>query len=244
MNPTQSILMLDIRGILRDNVMIANVALSFVGMIIITIVGYFQHDNPAAVAWFPFLIIMALMSNPAPYGFLFGLLMVDERDTGVRKALAVSPIKPTYLLFIRTVLSVSLMIVWPIITVLVMNSTWNALPISYTHIFIIGTVLSVIAPIMTLSIASYANNKVEALALFKGLNFILIAPLALEFVPADAVYRYILLASPTAWSFMAFQSFSNQILNEGYMWAAGGLVYSLLLYAMVMRYYLKDTYKS
>lgn len=244
MNTTGSILMLDLRGILRDNVMVANIALSFVGMTIITIVGIYQHDNPAALEWYPFLIIMALITNPAAYGFLFGLLMVDERDTGVRKALAVSPVKPTYLLAVRTILSTGLMIVWPLFTVVVMNSTWDALPVSYLQILAVGTGVALVAPLVALSVASYATNKVEALAFFKGINFILILPLALEFIPSGELYQHLFLVSPTAWSFMAFKAFTAGTVSLGYLWVLGGMVYSFSILAVITRFYIKDTYKS
>lgn len=244
MSPTQAILRLDLKGVFRDNVMMANISLSFVGMIVITVVGYYQSDNSAAVAWFPFLIIMALISNPPAYGFLFGLLMVDERDTDVRKALAISPVSPVYFLLLRTVLSTSIMIVWPLITVFVMNSTWQALPVTYLEVFVVGLGLAFMAPVVALCIASYAKNKVEALALFKGLNFLLLLALALEFIPEDAFYRLFFLISPTSWSFMAFDAFADNLPLKGYMWALGGAIYTVVIYTVIVRRYLSDTYKS
>ena len=45
MNASASIIALDAKGIMRDGVMLINVGLSAVIIAIITVLGYYQHDN-------------------------------------------------------------------------------------------------------------------------------------------------------------------------------------------------------
>lgn len=244
MSAVTAILTLDARGIMRDSVMLANIGLSVVGMLAITAVGYFQSSNEVWSAWFPFLIILSLMSGPGAYGFLFGLLMVDEKDTGVRGALSVMPVRPFTMLATRTLIAVLLMLVWPMITVVVMNATWQSLPIPYSQIFLVVCVLALIAPVTALAVASYSTNKVEALALFKGLNFLILAPLILKFIPEGAAYQYLFLVSPSAWGYYAFDSFVQGSVTAAYFWLTGGVVFNLFLLGMAMSYYMSATYKT
>ena len=242
MSATTEILKLDARGVARDNVMYMNVGLSFVGMVVITIIGYFKGDTDWA-RWFPFLVIMALITNAPGYGFLFGLLMVDERDTGVRGALAVTPVPQAQMLIVRTISSIVLLLTWPLITVYVMNATWQAVHLQFHEWFALAAVLALIGPVTALSVASYASNKVEALALFKGINMLCLAPLALYFIPADAAYRAIFLALPTAWAVFGFDA-----LRAGdpaaWIWLAGGAVFNLALLGASIWWYLRTIYKD
>ena len=42
--------------------------------------------------------------------------------------------------------------------------------------------LALLAPIMTITLATFAGNKVEGLALFKGLNLVVFLPAAAFFI--------------------------------------------------------------
>ena len=239
-----SIISLDARGIMRDGVMLINVGLSAVVVAIITIVGYFNHDNATMVEWFPFLIIMSVMTGPSGFGFLFGLLMVDVKDTGVRSALAITPIQPSAMLLTRTVLMTIYLLLWPLLTVLVMNITWHALPITYSELVVVAASLALMGPVTSLGVASYAANKVEALALFKFISFIIISPLALKFIPEDAVYRYFFLLSPSGWGYMSFDAFVSGAQMPGFIYAIGGTLYNMILLYACVRYYQSMLYKT
>jgi fluoroquinolone transport system permease protein len=242
MSATLEILKLDARGVTRDNVIYMNVGLSFVGMLVITAIGYYKGDTEWA-RWFPFLVIMALLTNPPGYGFLFGLLMVDERDSGVRGALAVTPVPQGRMLVIRTLTSIAMLLVWPMITIYVMNSTWKAIDLSFLQWFMLAGVLSLMGPVTALSVASYATNKVEALALFKGINMAMLAPLALYFLPEGAAYRELFLILPATWSIFAFDALRAGT-ESAYFWLAGGALYHLGLLAVSMWWYLRTLYKD
>ena len=244
MNASASIIALDARGIMRDGVMLINVGLSAVVIAIITVLGHYHHDNATRVAWFPVLIIMSVMTGPSGVGFLFGLLMVDEKDTGVRNALAVTPVRPSTMLVTRTLLMIAYLLAWPLATVMIMNATWQALPLTYTELLIVAASVALMGPVTSLGVASYASNKVEALALFKFISFIIISPLALKFIPDEAWYRSLFLLSPAGWGYMSFDAFVQDNQTLGYLYAAGGTLFNLALLAACIRYYQSTLYKT
>lgn len=244
MSPNSAILALDAKAITRDNVMMMNIGLSFVGMLTITGIGMFKADTSWA-EWFPFLVILSLVTGPAGYGFLFGMLMVDERDTGTRAVLAVTPIPPTRMLLIRMLLLTLLMIIWPLTTVYVMNSTWQALDLSLVQWLALVSILSLTASITALGVAVYATNKVEALALFKGINFIFITPLALYFLPAsDELYRKLFLLAPTGPAVFAYESFQTKNNLQAWAYLAGGAVYCAAILALCIWIFSRSLYKQ
>jgi fluoroquinolone transport system permease protein len=242
MQAVRSIVLLDIRGILRDNVMFINVGMSVVTVAIITALGFYQQHLPGWAAWFPFMIALSLVGGPSGFGVLFGMLMVDESDCGVRQALVVTPVPPTTLILTRTVVATVWMCLWPVLTLWVMNAAWQAIDLSAAEWMTIIFCYALLTPALALAIPALSADKVEALAVFKGLSFVCLIPLALYFVAADAWYRPLFLVSPTAWGIEAFDAFRGGSA-AGFAWAAGGAAYALVLLGAAIYYFRSHVYR-
>jgi hypothetical protein len=238
-----SIVGLDVRGIRRDHVALAAVALSVLGTASITILGAFQHRLPGWSAWFPFIVAVSLVGGPAGFGFLFGLLMVDEGDTGVRDALAITPVPAGLFLLVRTVVATAWMAAWPLVSVYLMNFTWRAIDLSLIHWLAVVIPLTLFTPAFALLIPTLAKDKVGALAVFKGLSFLTLMPLGLYVIPSDAVYRPCLLISPTGWIIEAYQAFLRDLPTSAFRWAAGAMVYAAALLAIVVHWFRRKVYR-
>mgnify|MGYP000476910454 CR=1 FL=1 len=243
MSAARALLALDLKGITRDAVLITNIGASIVGTLIITIIGIYKADTNWA-DWFPAMVAMSLITNPPAYGVLFAFLMVDEKDTGVRSALAVTPIAKHTTILTRSTLSVGIMLVWPMISVAIMNSSWQALHIPPLHLFMVVASVALFAPIVTLSVAALASNKVEALSIFKGISFVSLAALALYFVDPNAAYRPAFLLIPASWAIHAFDAFRQGDITSGYWWSAGGILIHVTLLAITIKFYFKQLYKD
>jgi hypothetical protein len=168
--------------------------------------------------------------------------MVDENDTGVRNALAVTPVRPTTLILTRTVVAAAWLCVWPALTMTIMNAAWQAIDLPLLQWAALILSLALLTPALALAIPVLASDKVEALAVFKGLTFVTLAPLAMYFVTADAWYRYLFLLSPTAWAVQALETFLDGS-TAGYLWAGGGGAYALLLLAGAIHFFRRSVYK-
>jgi fluoroquinolone transport system permease protein len=243
MSAIGSIVLLDVRGILRDNVMYINVGMSVSTVAIITVLGAYQDHLPGWYAWFPLMIALALVGGPGGFGVLFGMLMVDESDSGVRQALVVTPVPPTTLILTRTLFATLWMCVWPALTLTVMNAAWQALDLALIEWAVLIVCYALLTPALALAIPTLAADKVEALAVFKGLSFISLIPLALYFIGPDAWYRGIFLLSPTGWGIEAFDAFRTGSSGRGYAWAGGGVVYALLLLGVAIHYFRRNVYR-
>jgi ABC-type multidrug transport system permease subunit len=243
MGAAWSIVKLDVRGILRDQVALATVLLSLVGTLIIAGVGAWPGRPEGWARWFPLVVAVSLVGGPAGFGFLFGLLMVDEGDTGVRRALAVTPVRPEVFLLVRTVVATAWMAVWPLASVYLMNWTWRALDLTFLHWLAVVMPLALFTPAFTLVIPSLADDKVGALAVFKALSFLSLVPLALFFVPAGAWYRRLLLISPTGWIVEAYRAFLDAVPSAGRLWALGGALYAAVLLAAVVILFTRKVYR-
>ena len=238
-----AIIRLDARGIWRDRVALTTVALSLFGTLAITILGHFQDRLLGWSAWFPFIVAMSLVGGPGGFAFLFGLLMIEEGETGARRALAVTPVQPTTFILTRTVVATAWMSVWPLASVYLMNWTWQVIDLPIAHWIAIVAPLALLTPALALVIPTLASDKVGALAVFKGLSFIMLLPLALYIVPSGAWFRPVFLLSPAGWVVESFQAFLDHLPRSAYWWAVGGATYAVGLLATIVHVFRSNIYE-
>ena len=219
----------DLRAIRRDHVALGTIVLSALGTVVVTALGAFQHRLPGWSGWFPLMVAASLAGGPAGFGFLFGLIMVDEADTGVRDALAVTPVRPTTFMLTRTSVATLWMAVWPLASIYLMNTTWRAVDLPLVQWMAVVGPLVVLTPAFALLIPGLAGDKIGALAALKGLSFLSLAPLALFFIPEGAWFRPVFLVSPTAWVIEAMRAFLERAPAVGYRLTFGGIVYAAVI---------------
>lgn len=145
----------------------------------------------------------ALAATPIMLGAVVGLLLLDERDEGSLAALRVTPLPAAnyaaYRAAFPTIVSAlfTFFVIW--IVGLVVPPNIDLLPVA---------ILSAIeAPIAMLVLAAFAGNKVEGLALMKGLGFFLLGPIAAWFVAPP--WRWLFGIMPTYWPNEAFWRISG-----------------------------------
>ena len=233
----------DLRAVRRDHVLSVTVALSFAATAIIATLGLFQERLAGWSAWFPFIVAISMVGGPGGFGVLFALLMVDEGDTGVRDALAVSPIPAMRFLLVRTLVATGWMVAWPLASVLLMNATWRSIDLSLASWLAVIVPLALFTPSFALLIPTVAKDKVGALAAFKALSFLTLAPLALFFVSRDAWYRPLFLLSPAGCPVEAYRAFLDGRPLHGAAWSGAAIVYAAALLATVMNRFRTKIYR-
>ena len=91
---------------------------------------------------------------------------------------------------------------------------------------------------MALLLAALAKNKVEGLAVMKGLGIFLLVPVAAWFVPEP--WQWLLGVFPTFWATKGYWLAST---GEPYLWvAACGFVYASAIVALLLRRFQSGLY--
>jgi fluoroquinolone transport system permease protein len=97
---------------------------------------------------------------------------------------------------------------------------------------------ALLAPNFALALAAFARNKVEGLALMKGLSVFMFGPLAAYFVGSG--WQLLLGIFPTYWPAKAFW-----VADEGgdfWPYILAGLAYNLLLLILLLRRFRKRVF--
>lgn len=224
MSPLVSVIRHDLVNIRRDQIM-----RNLVGMMILVVaaaavmraMGFFEP-------WWVEIQIVLLLSYTPGIGFLFGMLIVDELDSGVHQAMQVSPVNTSGVALARIAVAVAFVFTYSLAMIAILRTI--ALPLHTLLLPLTGLALA--TAWATLTVPAFAKDKVQAFGLFKVVNLsVPVAALGL-FVPSDAWYAPLLLSFPATWLVRGLLAFLAEDTTGGVLWSLGGIAYFAVLLAV------------
>ena len=229
MSPLLSLAVHDLASIRRDKVLINIVGLMLAIVAVAAIVrdlGYFSD-------WWVTIQLVLLLGYMPGVGYLSAMLVIDEKDSGVDQALRVSPLRQSHAIALRIAMCILFVLSYGITMVLVTRMV--ALPLVQWLLPLLA--LSLASVWTTLTVLALSRDKVQAIGLFRALNlYVQIAALYL-FIPQDAWYAQLLLASPATWSVKSVLAFIDGATAAGALWALGAIAFwSSLIAVSIVAY--------
>ncbi len=225
----------DLRSVRRDSLLVYMLAIPPLMVVLARLIlpaatGYLSRNfGFDLVPYYPMLLsFFFVLQIPLLFGVLVGLMVLDEKDDDTLTALRVTPISMSGYALYRGGAAVVLSFLY----VLGALPLTGLIPASLLPAVVPSALLSgLMAPIFALTIATFAANKVEGLALMKALSIFMLGPLAAYFVGSSWQLLFGLL--PTYWPAKAFW-----VAGEGgnfWPYVFLGLAYELLLIALLLR---------
>lgn len=220
----------DLKLIYRDKTL-----LSFLILPII-LIFVFKFLTPLLIEKIPMLeeyrtliAMFASIQTAIMFGFVTSFLILDEKDENVMQVIRVLPISSSYFILYRLLFAT------------VFSSTAAFFMISFTGIANPGTFSAVLlsilygltAPTISLIIATYAKNKVEGMAYFKGVDLLLMLPLASFFVGSSISLVFSIL--PTYWTFKFYDHSFNGEPSLNYF-IIGALFFISLISILIIQF--------
>lgn len=171
-----------------------------------------------------------LLFIPMLMGTLVGFLLLDEKDDNIFLMLIVTPLgRKGYLayrtLFPSVISLISSIIILPFI---------NIIDISFLTIILVSLLTSLSAPLTALFFASIAGNKVEGLALSKGLGIFLAIPIIAYFI--NYPWRLIAGFVPYYWPIHTIVSIDYSTHSFWFHILVGVLIHIMALILVIKRY--------
>jgi hypothetical protein len=179
---------------------------------------------PLIISW------MALQAVPIILGVVVGLLLLDERDERWLIVLRVSPMSLSKYVLFRTAVPVLLSAI-----VCVFSVHFIGLWIPDTvPLLAVSLLAGIEAPLIALTMATFANNKVEGLALMKGMSLFMYAPVVAWFLSPP--WRFLPGIVPTFWPAEAFWRAGGIGGDPWWVIVAGFAVHIALLWWLARRF--------
>ncbi len=144
------------------------------------------------LVWYPmFMGYALLLIGPSLCGLIVGFLFLDQRDEGTSAALRVTPVPLARFVLWRLASPTLLCFVLGAVSLLLAGLAKNPL-----HAAVGALAAAPLAPLYAMTLAAFAQNKVQGLAVMKAAGVPLFAPILLPFV--SGTWKAVLTLVPTA----------------------------------------------
>ncbi|WP_175073807.1 hypothetical protein [Terribacillus sp. AE2B 122] len=224
----------DIKNILRDPMLILSI---FSPILLILLIRYVMPSIQRMVQvnlydYDIFIMSVTIILCPLMIGVLTGFLLLDERDEELISYYAITPIKRKGYLIYRISIPFCITIAFTCLILLYSGIARLQLWPSITIILI----TSLQAPIITLFLGVFANNKVEGLALAKMAGLTIIAPVLAYFVSSPL--QYISGFLPAFWVTKVYME-GTSFGSVYWLYSSAGLLVCLLLAGILYQRFIK-----
>ena len=222
----------DLKSIRRDSLLLGVVSIPWflvlgINLSVSSLTQWLDEThNFNLIPYYPLILsIFFLINVPMLFGALMGFLMIDERDDKTLTALRVTPISMRGYTFYRIFTNYLISFIY----IVVCMPLTGLIPLSQLRASIpIALIAALLAPVIGLLLVSFANNKVESLAIAKGFGILVVGPLAAYFLESQWQQWQLLLGLiPTYW---VAKTFWLALEGQSYqLYALVGLFYQLLM---------------
>jgi fluoroquinolone transport system permease protein len=164
------------------------------------------------------IALLFLAMIPSFLGAIAGLIMIDDKDSGVLYGFSVSPVSIWKFLFIKFSIPIFIGILLSIITLAIVYSDFL---VNFVVVFFAIILFALEIPIFALLFGTFSKDKIQALSLMKVMNIVYIIPILGYFLPTNL--HFLTSISPPFWPLMLFWRGSTG-LSEFVIYFLGGLI--------------------
>lgn len=182
--------------------------------------------------YYPLILIYMSLLPSMLFGMVIGFIILDERDEDIISYIAVTPVgrKGYFLYKIIASFTVSFLFFF----IIMYTTGLSNIPFGYSIALAFMAALE--APFASFFLASFAENKVEGLALSKILGIMYVSPFAAYFVKSDL--QFIAGILPPFWIAKAFFEIPFSIYNYS-LYILIGIFIHLVFLALIVKKFLQ-----
>jgi fluoroquinolone transport system permease protein len=226
----------DFRLVFRDNSLKIFIFLPLLILLVIRYaVPYVAGIYEGLTDYVNIILMLASMQGSIAFGFIYSMVLVDEKDTRVAKVYGVLPVSKFWFTAFRLIPPFLLATLATFLLLLV--EPFYGLP--PVLILVYSALAGLVAPLMILFIAVVADNKIEAMTWQKLFNLPLFLPVLSFFVPTPI--SSVFAVFPTFWAYYGLESL---IAGKSFwIYTAAGYAHSLLLIFYLIRRFTRTHFK-
>jgi hypothetical protein len=191
----------DLRSIFRDRTLVFFLmGPVFMVLFIRYFIPYLTGKFPVMAEYHHMIMMFGAIQTSIMFGFIVSFITLDEKDQNVLQVIRVLPISTLYFILYRLAFATVFSVLGAF---LMINFAGIAYP-GLTASILLSLQYGLAAPLITLIISTFAQNKVEGMAYFKGVDLVLLLPM-LAFV-LGGMFRYIFMPVPVYWTYRLYDA--------------------------------------
>jgi len=226
----------DFRLVFRDNSLKIFIALPLLNLVVIRYgIPYVAGVYEVLQDYINVILMLATMQGSIAFGFIYSMVLVDEKDTNVAKVYGILPVSKFWFVVFRLIPPFLLGTLSTFLLILV--EPFYDLPLISNLVY--SALAGLVAPLMILFIGIIAKNKIEAMTWQKLFNIPLFLPILAFFIPAS--FSLVLAIFPTFWMYQGFNSLIKGGNFEVYMLI--GFAHSILLIMLMIKRFTRSHFK-
>ncbi len=219
MNQLWTLVQGDFRQILRDQTLSTFLLIPVLLVVLVRIfIPLLTEQFPEIAPLHPYIMMGAAIQTATMFGFITSFIFLEEKDENVLQVIRILPIAPFYFVVYRLFFATIISFTGALLMILYSGIAYPGL----MEGVLISIQYGLTAPFIILIVATFAKNKVEGMAYFKGVNLILMLPLLSFFFPV--FWKYLFSIIPTFWTFSLYES-SFKAGFTGWSFFGGLLIY-------------------
>lgn len=234
--PVGTLVLSDLRNWLRDPLLTYMLVLPFFYAVLVRlsvpVITTWLAPGFDLVPYYPIVLGFFAFTPPLTFGFMTGLLVLEEKEENVLAALWTTPLTGRGYLAYRAVSIVAISFVSMVLVIPVIGLV--AVPI---HVLLaVAAVGSLWAIGTVLLISTFASNTVEGLAIGKFVGFSIMIPVfAIMIVPEP--FQFLAGLDPVYWPFKALVS---GVIGASFQTILGYLVIGVVAHALFIRLFVRQ----
>ncbi len=216
----------DLRQIFRDKTLIMFLTTPlFLILFIRFYVPYLTLQFPFVANYHTPIMMFGGVQTAIMFGFITAFIILDEKDENVLQVIRVLPISTFYFIVYRLTFATCFS---ALAAFLMIHFGGIAYP-GFINSLLLSLQYGLAAPFIILIIATFANNKIEGMAFFKGVDLILLLPIL--FFYFSGAFRYVFVIIPIFWTYILYAE--SMVSGKVWLYFMTGLgVYSVVLFLL------------
>lgn len=230
MNKIWQLPILDLKLIFRDTSLRTFLVLPIlIYGVVFWFLPYLIKTYPVVENYILYVLMACITQIAQMFGFIYGLIFIEEKETGVAKVFGVSPVaKAPYLLS-----RLSFAFIFSVIFNFVLVLFQPFFDIAILPALIYSLVAGLIVFVYPIGLSICSKNKMAGLTFIKLFNALAVLPIVSYFIPP--ALKHITGFIPTHWLFRAFEDMAMQ-QNFGLHLSIATLLLLLLLAFVLSRF--------
>ena len=226
----------DFRLVFRDNSLKIFILLPLLILLVIRYGVPYVAGVYAGLQSYVFVILMlATLQGAIAFGFIYSMVLVDEKDSGVAKVYGILPVSKFWFVAFRLIPP---FILAQLSTVALLSvEPFYHLPL--LSVLVYSALAGLVAPLMALFVAAAAENKIEAMTWQKIFNLPLFLPVFAFFIPAS--FTFVFAIFPTFWTYQGFNLLIEGKNAAGYLLI--GFVYNISLILLMIKRFIGEHFR-